>query len=83
MKISTQIQRRRIVTAMNEIVCSLNNEDAYSEWITIVPDMADEDDFEYIAQEDELYTDSAKLFLRLMKDYAKDGIYDGEINISI
>lgn len=80
---STQIQRRRIVTAMNEIVISLNNEDAYSEWIAVVPDMANDDDFEYIAQEDELYTDATKLFLRIMKDYADDGIYDGEVNITI
>lgn len=80
---STQIQRRLLVKSMNEIVRQLNNEDAYSEWIVVVPDEANDDDFEYIAQEDELYTDATKLFLRIMKDYADDGIYDGETNITI
>lgn len=81
--ISTQIQRRLLIQSMNEIVSWLNNEEAYGEWITVVPDMATDDDFEYIAQEDELYTDATKLFLRIMKDYAKDGIFDGEVNITI
>ena len=75
-----EMDRYNNLKAMHTIVCSLNNENAYyNHWIYNVPDCPQEDDFEFMAEEDEkeLYNDTVECFLRLMKRYTKDGLYIG------
>lgn len=69
-----------ILKAMNTIILALNNEEAYFDsWILTVPDEATDEDFEYIADDPELFTDAVKLFKELMKEYLDDGLYIGDI----
>lgn len=71
-------EKYELVKAMNTIVKSLNNEEAYyNHWIYIVPDGADDDDLYDIATDEELFNDTVKCFKRNMREYLKDGIYVG------
>lgn len=71
--------RYTLIAAMNYIIQSLNDECAYLKWIEVVPDQADADadadDFLDIAEDDELYSDTAKLFRRLLRAYGDCGFY--------
>ena len=59
-----------IIKAMNTIVKGLNNENAYYyDWIDIVPDEATEDDFKYIAEDDEILTDTLKRFKNIIEKH--------------
>lgn len=60
---------------MNEVMKCLNNEDAYYSWIITVPDGATKDDFEYIANDDELYEEACELYEELYKEFRWDGLY--------
>ena len=42
--------RYEIMKSMHTIICAMNNEDAYSSWIYIVPDEASDDDLMDIVQ---------------------------------
>lgn len=75
----TLIEKFKLVKFMNTIVKSLNNEEAYyGDWIYIVPDEANDDDFYFIAEDEELFVDTVNSFKRIMKYYLKDGIYVGD-----
>ena len=72
-----QNEKFELLKAMNTIVKSLNNEEAYyGDWIYIVPDEADDEELQEIAFEDEeTFVDAVKSFKRCMKHYLKDGFY--------
>ena len=73
---ATVEDRFTTMKAMNFLVKSLNNEDAYFEyWIELVPDEATEEDLMYIALDDELYGESCGLFRKLINKYGRDGFY--------
>lgn len=63
--------------AMHTIVKSMNNEDAYAEWVNCMPDEPSEDDFEMFAEEEnvELFGTLVNLFVDIMKKYSKDGLF--------
>lgn len=67
--------------SMNTIIKSMNDESAYDAWIYIIPDGADDDELQEIAEEDdESFKDACKLFTKLVKKYMKYGLYiDGEV----
>lgn len=70
------MERYNIVKSMDTIVKSVNDEDAYyRHWLYIVPDCADDGDYLSIAEDDELFADTAKSFLGIMKRYAESGLY--------
>ena len=75
--VAEQIMERRVqnVRNMHELVMNLNNEEAYSWWIQVgVPDCPnDPEDFEWFAEDDEEYDELVDLFLRILKEYGKDG----------
>ena len=55
--------------AMHELMRNANDEEIYMTWIvTGVPDEPSEDDFNYIACDDELYNECFALFVELIKD---------------
>lgn len=67
--------------SMNNIIKSMNDESAYSAWIWIVPDGADDDELMEIVEEDEeTFEDACNLFARLIVKYMKYGMYiDGKV----
>ena len=70
--------RTDFVRSMDNIITHLNDEDAYMKWIQVVPDGATQDDFEAIADNEELFDSTVYLFKDLMDRYMKNGIYIGK-----
>ena len=70
-------KRIALLKAQHEIIKYMNNEEAYMEWINIVPDCPTEDDFEFIAEDEELFADAMECFKDIMNTYLDDGIYIG------
>jgi hypothetical protein len=68
----------KFIEAMNNIILHMNNEDAIDRWFCIVPDGANADDFDFIANEPELLKDTVNCFRNLMQTYAEDGFYVDE-----
>lgn len=71
-------ERADFVRSMNDIITHLNDETAYMKWMTVVPDEAVQDDFEAIADNEELFDSVVYLFKDLMEKYMKYGIYIGK-----
>lgn len=71
------VDRTEHVKAMNMIVRNLNDESAYMEWITWVPDEAQEVDFVDIADDEELFDDVCRIFCNLIGRYRKHGFCFG------
>ena len=67
--------------SMITIIKNMNDESAYDAWIYIIPDGADDDELQEIAEEDEeSFEDASKLFAKLVNKYMKYGLYiDGEV----
>ena len=71
-------EKFELVKSMNTIVKALNNEEAYyGSWIYLVPDEADDEDFQEIAEDEELFSSVVRCFKGNMLDYVEDGIYIG------
>lgn len=72
---TTKERRTNYVRIMHDIVCHMNNEEAYMWWIEEgVPDCpSDPDDFEWFAEDDENYDELTELFFKILKRYGKDG----------
>lgn len=69
--------RFELARSMDCIVKSMNNECAYYEnWIYIMPDEATEDDYEWVADDEnkESFKELADLFGKLCRVYMKDGL---------
>ena len=74
--VAEQIKAKRIenVRNMHNLVCGLNNENAYMWWIEdAVPDEPSDDDFIDIAEDDEMYEECIETFLKILTKYGKDG----------
>lgn len=71
-------ERAEFVQSMNNVVRHLNDENAYMHWITVVPDEAEQADFEDIADNEELFDEAVYLFKNIMERYLKNGIYIGK-----
>ena len=55
------------VKAMHKLMLNANDENIYMTWImTGVPDEPMEEDFEYIAEDDQAYNDCVDLFIKLI-----------------
>lgn len=72
---SNKEYRKDLIVGMNAIMISMNNEDAYCEWIFTVSDEVDEDELEEISQDDELFDECVREFLRIFRKYNRDGLY--------
>ena len=73
--INTEL-RFELLKAMNLIVSSMDNEEAYyaSGWLYIWPDEADDEEILEMAESD-YFDDVYKAFLKVCKYYGKDGLY--------
>lgn len=66
----TRDSRVAQLKAMHQLMLEANDESIYMTWICHVPDCPDEEDFEYIAMDDEEYNECFDLFVKLI---AKNG----------
>lgn len=64
-----------LMKAMHTVVCALNDEEAYCEWINLVPDDANNDDLVDIAEDDWLFQDACNTFREIMLNYSEGGFY--------
>lgn len=67
--------RYEFVELMHETMLSMNNEDAYFEWIYTMPDEPTDDDFMWFVENDDEYTELRDVFDELYNKYRKDGLY--------
>lgn len=76
-------ERTKAIKAMNFLINSLMDEDAYMRWISIVPDEVTDEDLEFIAsdEENDLFKDATLLFIKLMKEYGDSGLFFGNTYI--
>ena len=66
MKTKVRIEQLK---AMHSLMQNANDEEIYMTWITLgVPDEPHEDDFVYIAEDDDAYNECFDLFVRLIRD---------------
>lgn len=70
-------RKLELVKAMHSIVQAMNNEDAYFNWIYLMPDEPTEEDFMGFATNEDDFNDLTRSFFRLCKIYGKDGFYCG------
>lgn len=71
-------ERKEVVRSMHHLISELNNEDAYLEWISAaVPDCPCDEDYENIAEDEELFTETIKSFNQIWDNYISDGLYIG------
>ena len=61
------------IKALNEIILGLGDEDIIDAWICIMPDCPTEEDFEFIANNQESFDEVVNEFVRLSK-HIKTGI---------
>lgn len=62
--------RMGFLKQMHEYIrCHIGDEEAYERWILIMPDESSEEDFESIADDDELWVDVCTVFGKLIKEY--------------
>lgn len=72
------IKRIDILHAMHETMQSMNDEDAYMDWIanSWIPDEPMESDFYDCAKHDEWFKETTDYFNTLLKRYIKEGVYE-------
>ena len=69
-------ERFEALKSMNTIIKSMNDESAYNAWIYIIPDGADDDELQEIAEEDdETFDDAVHAFIEIMNKRLKYGLY--------
>ena len=59
----------KVVSSMHEIVRALNDEEAYFNWIDLVPDEPSDADFKYIAEDKELLSEVIARFRWIIVHY--------------
>ena len=70
MKSSMLKVRKDLLKQMHEYVrLHIDDEEAYMDWIIFVPDEPDEEDFENLAEDEELWKCCCRLFGKLIKRY--------------
>ncbi len=65
--------RIAVLKTMDKAVRNMNDEDAFTPWLMGgVPDGADENDYEFIAENHEYYVGTVELFTNIIKSYAEE-----------
>lgn len=81
-------KRKKLLRAMDTVICSLNDEHALDTWLRIaIPDQASDDEIKYIAEEvlpredgiTTCFEDCCRAFTRLIAAHAKYGYYSGGV----
>jgi len=66
-----------LVKAMHTVIKAMNNEEAYCSWINTVPDEPSDDDFYFIAGNDDSMNEVCTDFWLIVRAYGSDGFYVG------
>ena len=65
--------RIEILKQMNQYIIDLGDEEVWMTWITLgVPDEPSEDDYDFIAGNEDEWLDTVKIFANLTKEYWED-----------
>lgn len=67
------MKKTELLKTMHKIIMSVDDERAYQKWAYVVPDGATDEDFEHIAENEELYNSTAVLFTTIIKAYGESG----------
>lgn len=62
------LRRIRILKLMHEMMQESNDENLYLRWICFMPDCPNENDFEFIAEEDDEFNAATDLFRKLIAE---------------
>ena len=71
-------ERFKQLKAMNTIIMSMNDEQAYMSWIYLIPDQADDDDLLMCSEDDEIFAEACTSFRSLIREYGGSGFYIGK-----
>ena len=72
-------EREKVVRSMHTLILELNNEGAYEEWISVaVPDCPSDEDYEFIAEDEDCFVTTVNAFKHIWKTYISDGLYIGK-----
>lgn len=63
--------RVELLKRLHEIILNMNHENAYMNWIYLVPDEPSTDDFVSIAEDETDFNDTLTLFTRIFERYSK------------
>lgn len=75
MKMS-KIKRIELLRAMNIVALTCNNEDCIDNfWLYVMPDDADDDDFDFIANDDEEFNHVCEAFSKMIEMLHREGMY--------
>ncbi len=68
--------RKKLLKDMHQYIIEMGDEDIYMDWTTLaVPDEPCEADFQFIAEEDENWIDTCRLFGTLVKVDLENNYY--------
>ena len=74
------MKKYEVLKGMNNIMQAMNDEDAYMEWIVIIPDGATDADIQECAEDEEIFNNAVNAFTRIFRTYSKYGLFvDGKI----
>lgn len=63
--------RMSMLEAMDTLMYQLNDENLFERWIQVMPDQATEDDYDFIADDEEMFESIVKQFEYIMKEAIK------------
>ena len=63
--------RIKQLKTMHQFMIDIGDEDIYADWILLVPDEPNEEDFDFIAESDGFYDECVDLFTSLLNDAAE------------
>lgn len=62
-------ERTNLLIKLHSIMICMNDENAYMEWIEMVPDQPTREDFEDIAQDNEFFNEILEDFIKIFNEY--------------
>lgn len=72
-------ERKEVLRSMHHLISELNNENAYLEWISVaVPDCPSDDDYEFIAEDEDCFVEAINAFKYIWDKYISDGLFIGK-----
>ena len=69
------VDRVELIKAMHIVMCCMNNEDAYMEWVETMPDCPVTEDIEFFAEDEKEFDELSEEFFRICRKYGKDGLF--------
>lgn len=64
------------IKMMHQVMMYMNDDNAYWEWVCIVPDCPDESDFEDISNDPKEMKEAETLFKALLGEFGVSGLFD-------